>query len=434
MKILVTGANGFIGRHLANALLEDGHQVLYGVRRQPLTLRPGCEYIEMDFTRDFAPEVWLERLRDVDVVINTVGIIRQHGNQTFDALHIRAPVALFTACKQAGVKLVIQFSALGADEGAKSRYHLSKKAADDFLKKLDIHSVILQPSLVFGTEGASTRLFTQIASMPLILLPNAGRQMVQPVHISDIEALVQALVSDPLAGRVISSLVIPVVGPRPVSFATYLSILRHGMGMHAKRIHALSNWLLGLATSLTSYLPQSPLDRESLDMLERGNAGDASIITGYLGREPKPPADFLSEKDSEYLRTQALLGWLLPMLRFSIAFVWLFTGIVSLGIYPTEESYKLLNNVGITGALAPLMLYGAAIFDICLGVAILGMSRRRLLWLLQLGLIIFYTIVISWKMPEFWLHPYGPLLKNIPMIALIWALMTLEQKHGIHSR
>jgi hypothetical protein len=122
------------------------------------------------------------------------------------------------------------------------------------------------------------------------------------------------------------------------------------------------------------------------------------------------------------------------MLRFSIAFVWIFTGIVSFGIYPVEESYKLLSNVGISGWLAPVMLYGAAIFDICLGIATLVMSKRRLLWMTQLALIIFYTIVISWKMPEFWLHPYGPLLKNIPMVALIWALMTLERRHGIYSR
>lgn len=434
MKVLVTGSNGFIGRHLVDALLEARHQVVCGVRRFPSSPRPGCEYIEMDFTRDLAVETWLQRLTGVDVVINTVGIIRQHGSQTFEAMHVKAPTALFTACQPAGVKLIMQFSALGADDGAKSRYHLSKKAADDFLKSLDVPAVILQPSLVFGIEGASTRLFTQLASMPIIMLPNAGRQMVQPVHIDDIQALVLALLSTYQAGRIVSTEVIPVVGPQAVSFSTYLGILRKGMGMSAKSIYAFPNWLVGVMTWLARYLPQSPLDRESLDMLERGNTGDAFMMTGYLGRQPKAVADFIAGPEAGYLRTQALLGWLLPMLRFSIAFVWIYTGIVSLGLYPTEQSYQLLNNVGISGALAPLMLYGAAAFDICLGIATLVMSNRRILWLVQLGLIVFYTLVISWKMPEFWLHPYGPLLKNIPMIALIWALMTLEQKHGISSR
>lgn len=431
MRTLVTGANGFIGRHVVKALVDAGHHVVYGVRRAPASSVSGCEYLEIDFTRDFSPEIWLDRLKNVDVVINTVGIIRQHGDQSFEALHIKSPIALFTACVQSGVSLVIQFSALGADEDAKSRYHLSKKAADDFLKDLHIPSIILQPSLVFGIEGASTQFFTQLASMPLIFLPNAGRQMIQPVHISDIEALIPVLISGRLAEK---TTVIPVVGPRAVTFAEYLALLRRYMGLGARSIHALPGWLLGLATALARYMPHSPLDREALQMLERGNIGDASIMAAYLGRVPKPPEDFVTGPEAEHLRTQALLGWLLPMLRFSIAFVWIFTGIVSFGIYPVEESYKLLSNVGISGWLAPVMLYGAAIFDICLGIATLVMSKRRLLWMTQLALIIFYTIVISWKMPEFWLHPYGPLLKNIPMVALIWALMTLERRHGIYSR
>jgi hypothetical protein len=74
------------------------------------------------------------------------------------------------------------------------------------------------------------------------------------------------------------------------------------------------------------------------------------------------------------------------------------------------------------------MLYGAATFDLALGLGILLLARRRWLWLAQLGLIGFYTVVIAVKLPEFLLHPYGPLTKNLPMLAAIWLLYELEER------
>ena len=55
-----------------------------------------------------------------------------------------------------------------------------------------------------------------------------------------------------------------------------------------------------------------------------------------------------------------------------------------------------------------------------------GTRARRLLWRGQAGLIVLYTVIISWRLPEFWLHPYGPLLKNLPMLAVLLLLYTLE--------
>ena len=87
----------------------------------------------------------------------------------------------------------------------------------------------------------------------------------------------------------------------------------------------------------------------------------------------------------------------------------------------------MLAQTGITGALAPLLLYGAAILDLLFGLATLVMSKRRLLWLAQIATIVLYTLIISIKLPEFWLHPYGPVLKNLPLLAAIYLLYALEQ-------
>lgn len=426
MLIFLTGSNGFIGRRLADALVAARHQVICAVRDPGSQIGPGRHGMAVDFARDVAVADWLPRLAGVEVVINAVGILREHGAQTFDALHTRAPCALFAACADAGVARVIQISALGADSAATSRYHLSKKAADDFLANLPIASTIVQPSLVFGADGASTRLFTLLAGLPVIPLPGHGEQQVQPVHIDDVVELVVRLV-DQTRQSDRGNVRIAAVGPKPITLGAFLASLRQELGMGRAPVLPVPMPLVRVAAHAARIIPGMLLDAETLAMLERGNTGDAGPITQLLGRPTRAVESLLAPAEAPALRLRTKLRWLLPMLRIAIALVWIVTGIVSFGLYPITESYALLARTGITGALAPLMLYGAALMDLAIGFATLALRRRRWLWYGQLAMIGFYTLVITFRLPEFWLHPYGPLLKNLPMLAAIVVLLTLEE-------
>ena len=141
MNVLLTGASGFIGSHLARALRAADYVVIEARR----DVAAGTAAVQADFTRDLSAREWLPKLRGVDAVINAVGILREHGDQTFERIHKRAPQALFTACVAAGVRRVVQISALGADLGV-TRYFVSKRAADDYLTCL--RAVYAQASYV----------------------------------------------------------------------------------------------------------------------------------------------------------------------------------------------------------------------------------------------------------------------------------------------
>jgi uncharacterized protein YbjT (DUF2867 family) len=422
--VFLAGANGFIGRHLLERLLLAGHEVV-GTSRKPRLGRTGqplLRWIPADFSRDWDPAVWRSRLLGVDVVINCVGILREHGAQTFEALHVRAPQALFSAAVGAGVRRIVQVSALGADEAAQSAYHRSKRSADQYLTTLPIQWIIVQPSLVYGPGGASARLFTRLASLPVIPLPGHGEQQVQPVHIDDVARAVLALLGreDEWHSRV------PLLGPEPGSFRDFLGRLRNAMGLGPARFIDIPMPLVRWTAALGSALPGSLLDTPTLEMLLRGNTGDPAAIRRLLGEDPRPIEAFVPRDGRGPLGREAKLSWLLPPLRWSIAAVWILTGIVSLGVYPTSGSYELLRRSGVTGLLAPVFLYGAALLDLVLGFATLFMSRRRTLWTLQIALIIAYTAIITVKLPEFWIHPYGPIVKNLPLLAAIWLLREME--------
>jgi uncharacterized protein YbjT (DUF2867 family) len=425
MKVLLCGASGFIGRQLGRRLLGRGHNVVAVARAPSSRSLDGVasHVIGGDFSRDLSPSDWLPRLDGVDVVVNAVGILREQGAQRFDTLHVAGPRALFEACVQAGVRRVVQISALGADEGARSRYHLSKKAADDHLLALPLAATVVQPSLVYGAGGTSASLFTLLAGLPIVPLPGPGTQQVQPLHLDDLLQVLVRLIEEPshLGERV------PLVGPKPLAFKDFLAQLRRSMGLPPALWVAMPAPLMRGAAALGERLPGALLDRETLQMLERGNTAPAETTQALLQRPARPVAAFIEPEQAASVRTMARLGWLLPLLRLSIALVWIVTGLLSFGLYPVQDSYALLARLGIGGALAPVMLYGAATLDLALGIATLWMRRRRLLWWLQIGLMLGYMALISWALPEFWLHPFGPILKNLPMLAAVGLLLALEE-------
>lgn len=425
MKILMTGATGFVGRHLLARLLAAGHQVACAGRHAPDCEHPRCTWLKLDFATT-SSEVWAAHLRGVDAVVNLVGIFREGRAASFESLHFRAPVALFDACYATGVQRVVQVSALGADARAETPFLASKYLADRHLLGLPLDAGVAQPSLVFGADGRSSRQFLELASLPLLLLPAGGQQRVQPVHVDDVVQALLAMLSAPpgaLRGRRM-----PLVGPRALTLAEYLQALRLALGLPARVVSlSLPAWLMGLAARLGDWRRGALLDSAAWSMLQRGSTADATLISALLGRPPREPQDFIAADQRAAQRTLARIGWLHPLLRLSLALVWLVTAVVSLGVYPVQQSYELLERSGVPSTWQPLALWGAALLDLLLGLLTLWRWRgQRWLWLAQGLLILFYSAVITLKLPEFWLHPYGPMTKNLPLLGLLTLLWFLE--------
>jgi hypothetical protein len=277
---------------------------------------------------------------------------------------------------------------------------------------------------VYGPGGTSAALFNKLAVAPLLPFPAGARMAVQPVHVDDVVAGIVRLVEAP-PPRVET---LAFAGPRPLSLRDYLGELREAMGERRRQwILPLPAALFRLGAGIAGRVPGSMLDRDTADMLLAGNATQQNALPALLGRAPVAPADFIAPATQDATRRAAVLDLWLPVLRIALALMWIWTAIVSFGLYPVQDSYALLARLGLHGALASVALYGAALLDLLLGVLTLAAParRRRAVWLAQLALIGGYTILITFFLPEYWLHPYGPISKNLPIltaIGLLWAL------------
>ena len=116
------------------------------------------------------------------------------------------------------------------------------------------------------------------------------------------------------------------------------------------------------------------------------------------------------------------------LLRLSIGFLWVFTGVVCAFFIPLNHSEKFLKIVGVSSNYQAYALYGSCALDIILGLATWFNYKLRLVVIIQSILIIGYTLIVSIKLPNLWLDPFGSISKNIPLLFATWAMLALENK------
>lgn len=422
MKVLVCGAGGFIGDAIAMRLARDGHTVVRGVRRP---VHPSD--MAIDYTVDRTPQHWLEKLGDVDAVVNAVGIITERGEQTFERIHAEAPIALFTACGMRGIRHVVQVSALGADS-RETPYFASKCKADDFLLAQPIDGHVIRPALVYGAEGTSARLFRTLASVPVHVLPAGGHQALRPVHIDDLCDLVARVlvvpIREPESAR---NACIEAVGATETTYRDMLRTYRESMGLAKAFAIGIPAALMRWTAVASARLPGAMLTPDTWHMLQRGNTAPVQPFAEALGRAPRGIEAFIGSREAPALRAEALGAWRNTLLRVALAIVWIGTALVSAFAFPRAASLARLSHFGLHGMAADAALYGACALDFGFGVATL-FKPGRWLWLSQMALMLGYTLLIVIALPQFLIEPFGPILKNVPILAILILLLNEETR------
>jgi uncharacterized protein YbjT (DUF2867 family) len=430
-RILVTGASGFIGRHLVAALRAAGHEVV-GAARNPAAARrliPDIEWRRVDFNRALTPADWVPTLTGIGAVVNCAGVLQSSRGNDIRRVHALAPIALFQAAEAAGIRRVVQVSALGADAAAGTAYAASKQRADDFLAASALDWVVLRPSLVYARDSyGGTALLRALAALPWIVpLPGDGRQAFQPIHMADLAAIVAGLLAPDAPNR--TRLV--AAGPEPLSLRQLLAGYRRWLGLGEARFlpvpMALVRLLARLADGLRWIGGTGALCSTAVAQLEYGNVAVAEPRIAAMGIRPRRFADVLAaERAGVAERWHARLYFLRPALRWSLGLFWLWTGLATAFLFPRAGSEALMAEAGIPTPLFGATLWLGFAFDIAIGVALLLRWRVRPAAALAISASIAYLALLSLTMGALWLHPLGALGKLVPLIVAMAVMAAIE--------
>lgn len=223
-RVAVTGASGFLARHLIPMLLAEGHEVRGLARHMPQPAHAatisGFTFVSGDVrNRDAVREL----LRDAEWVIH-LAAGRDPADPMADII-VRGTETVLDAAS--GATRVVVVSCLGAQASSPSAYYEAKWRAEMLTRSSGLPFVILQPSLLMGNgDGIVRPLAHVIRRLPAVPIPGSGQHRLQPIDVNDMaRCLLLAPRRDDLLGETI-----PVGGPMYLTFRQLVDLVGECMG------------------------------------------------------------------------------------------------------------------------------------------------------------------------------------------------------------
>ena len=235
----------------------------------------------------------------------------------------------------------------------------------------------------------------------------------QPVHEREVAiAVVRALTGS-------SEQVVECAGTHQVAVSEYLAALRVGMGLRPAWLtlripRSWSAWLFRVGELLHSHF----VNNQTWVLLQTGTHSERNNEAAL------PYTQFATAQDRQMVQ-ETQLYW---FARLSVAFIWLWTAVVTAFGWPRDETLSWLSSFW-PGLGTPSWLFASCALDATMGVLSLFRPSSRL-WKAQLVLTVAYSVGLAVALPTFWLHPFGPLTKNLAVLAAMFYLLLHEDKRA----
>jgi uncharacterized protein YbjT (DUF2867 family) len=295
--VLVTGASGFVGSHLATALVEAGHQVR-AMTRRPERYAGAGEPVQADV----ADRASLDRaLAGVDVAYY---LVHSLDSNDFVDLDAQAARNFSAAAAQAGVERIIYLGGLGREDSDLSDHLRSRREVEALLGADGVPVTVLRAAIVIGHGGISWEITRQlVAHLPAMLVPRWATTRTQPIALADVvRYLVGVLEPEEAKGRVFE------IGGSEV--LTYAEMMQRVARLHHHRVlpmlavplltPRLSSHWLAFVTDVDTRTARNLVDSMSNEVVVRGDS-IRNIVPGA-------PMDYTAAVEAAYAQRAAALG------------------------------------------------------------------------------------------------------------------------------
>jgi uncharacterized protein YbjT (DUF2867 family) len=198
MKIAITGGTGFVGRHLADRLLADGHEVVLISRHASHAATPADRSAVTHVASDLSDgNVLAAAFLGCDAVAHCAGINRELGSQNYQRVHVEGTRNVAEAARRAGVQRIALMSFLRARPDCGSAYHESKWAAEKIVRNSGLDYTVIKAGMVYGRgDHMLDHLSHAFYTLPLLVTVGFHEKRIRPLAIDDLVEVLRAALVD----------------------------------------------------------------------------------------------------------------------------------------------------------------------------------------------------------------------------------------------
>ncbi len=277
LTVLVTGASGFVGSHLATALVEAGHEVK-AMTRHPERYEGSGDAVRGDVSD---PASVSAAMQGVDAAYY---LIHSLDDDDFERKDAAAARTFSTAANEAGLDRIIYLGGLGRDDQELSAHLRSRREVEQLLAAGEVPVTVLRAAIVIGHGGISWEITRQLVGhLPAMVVPHWATTKTQPIALADVvRYLVGVLEPAEAKGRTFD-----IGGPEVLTYAEMMQRVSritkgHGLPMFAVPLLTprLSSHWLSLVTDVDTSTARNLVDSMSNEVI----AEDESIRDLIPGR------------------------------------------------------------------------------------------------------------------------------------------------------
>ncbi|MEO8971447.1 MAG: NAD(P)H-binding protein [Ktedonobacteraceae bacterium] len=295
--ILITGATGYIGRHLVARLVAQGERPSCLVRdtKRAATMLPAdkVELIQGD-TITFASLT--AAVQGIETIVHAAFITADHkqsaGNH-YEETNVEGTRNVIQAAKDAGVRRIIEVSGLGTRPDKPGTYMEGRYLAEKMLKESGLDWTIIQPSVLFGKDAPFIKgLADLIRSAPVVPLLGGGKILFQPIYVEDVVTVILNVLEEPARTK---NKTYTIGGPAYLTFTQVIDALLHTMHKTRMKVPAPMT-LVGVgAAVMEAVLPKPPLTKAAMTLFTFDNTTDLNSVERDFGFVPLSFLEYLQE-------------------------------------------------------------------------------------------------------------------------------------------
>ena len=244
IKVVVTGANGFVAKNLRKYLSENNIDLISISRSNFKEYDDEVKIISKSYD-----EKIINKIKNSDVLIHLVGLGKQSVNIDYEMINVEFTKHIVNLAKKAKIKKIIYNSGLGVSSKTSVGYFISKYKAEKIIMNSGLSYTIFRPSYIVGKDDLFTKFLKKQIKIKTVEIPGSGNYSIQPISINDVvKIFLQSLDQIKFKNKIID-----LVGPDYLTFEQYVKLFSKDTKTKIKKINLENAYYDAITNSKSNF-------------------------------------------------------------------------------------------------------------------------------------------------------------------------------------